>query len=324
MKILVTGGCGFIGHNVVMMLEALGHDVVIIDNHTDYGFLPKTELEYLYAERRKKYQAMVYLSDIVNGTDVDYVVNHVRPTIIIHLASFPRQKAVAVNPGYAAKVMCGGLTNLLEAADRNHAEKFVYISSSMVYGDFPSDVRESAHCHPRGQYGIFKYMGEKLVQDYSSRTGLFYTTIRPSAVYGELDVEDRVVSKFLLGAHRGEIIAVNGHEEVLDFTHVEDVARGIVQATLSQSSHQQTYNLTRAEKEKHTLLDAATMSVDLAGRGTVRIAPRDMSFPKRGRLSITNAMHDFGYAPKIDLADGLARYYDWIKTCPYYDKKLRS
>ena len=79
----------------------------------------------------------------------------------------------------------------------------------MVYGDFKDYVTEDAVCRPQGQYGIMKLAGEWLVRDYQ-RKGIDHTIFRPSAVYGPLDVEDRVISKFLLTAMRGGVLKVNG------------------------------------------------------------------------------------------------------------------
>jgi nucleoside-diphosphate-sugar epimerase len=215
-----------------------------------------------------------------------------------------------------------GLINLLEAAVIHKVKKFVYISSSMVYGNFDSDVTEDAVCNPVGQYGIMKYMGEKLVEDYARQHGFEYIIIRPSAVYGEYDVEDRVVSKFMLGAMRGETLRVKGASEVLDFTYVEDAAMGIAQATLSKKANNKIYNITRSAKQQYTLKDAAELAIKIAGRGSIEVQDRDLAFPKRGRLNISSAVEDFGYAPTVDVEEGFRRYYEWFKSSSYWQNKL--
>jgi UDP-glucose 4-epimerase len=143
-----------------------------------------------------------------------------------------------------SRVMSEGLLNLLELSIKHHAEKFVYVSSSMVYGSFER-ANEDTECHPMGQYAILKWAGEQLVRDYSRRTGISHAIVRPSAVYGPLDVEDRVVSKFLLGAMRGEKLQVRGPWETLDFTHVNEAAHGIAAAATSLSVTWGTYNISR-------------------------------------------------------------------------------
>ena len=190
----------------------------------------------------------------------------------------------------------------------------------MVYGDFASGVTENAACAPQGQYGIMKLMGEQLVKDYSRRNCFDYTVIRPSAVYGELDVEDRVVSKFILSALRGETLRVNGADECLDFTHVDDTARGIVQAILSDAAVNKTYNITRGQA--YSLQSAAQMATIITGQGRLELRERDMSFPTRGALNISAAKQDFGYNPAVNIDDGFRRYANWFKDSAYWKTKL--
>jgi nucleoside-diphosphate-sugar epimerase len=319
MKILVTGGMGLIGHNIVSKLEN-DHEIIIIDNHTNYGFIPQQQIDSLINARRLKISKYKnYIVDITDIHNTNLIFRNFQPDLVIHCASYPRQKAVEADPALGARVMCEGLTNLLEASIKNNVKRFVYISSSMVYGDFEHDVTEDSPCNPIGQYGIFKLMGEKLVQDYSRRTNIEHVIIRPSAVYGELDVEDRVVSKFVLGAIRGQILKVNGPDEVLDFTYVDDAAEGIVQASLSPNTTNQIYNITRSADQMWTLKQAAELAIKLAGKGELIVGPRDLSFPKRGRLSIEKAIKDFDYSPKINVEEGFLKYYHWLKDVTYFN-----
>ena len=316
MKYLVTGGAGFIGHNVVRLLEQQGHECIVIDTCTDYGFIPKEELTYLIDNRLKRINTRIRKIDIREEIFVDTIFKTYEPDVVIHMASFPRQKVVEQNPRLASDVMSNGLINLLEKSKRHKVKKFVYISSSMVYGDFTSDVLEAHPCKPQGQYGIMKLMGEKLVEDYHRLGAFDYTIIRPSAVYGEWDVEDRVVSKFMTMAMRGETLKVKGADEVLDFTYVEDTAQGIVLAATKDIANGKVYNITRSDEQQYTLKDAAELAIKIAGKGSLEVADRDLSFPKRGRLSIMRAQRDLGYSPQINIEQGFQRYYDWLSQNP--------
>ena len=320
LKILVTGGGGFIGHNVVRLLEQQGHTCHVIDSQADYKFIPQDELTYLFDERQKRVNSKFHNASIVHTDLVNTMFEHVNPDVVIHLASFPRQKVVNENPALASEVMSAGLINLLEAAKTHNTKRFVYISSSMVYGDFTDDVKEDAVCNPQGQYGIMKLAGEWLVKDYA-RCGHFnYTIIRPSAVYGPYDVEDRVVSKFIITAMRNGILKVNGANESLDFTYVEDTAKGIVLAATSDNANNKTYNITRGQG--HTLLDAATLITQIVGKGTVEVRDRDFNFPSRGSLNINAARNDLGYNPTVDIADGFERYFNWVWESKFWQQKL--
>jgi nucleoside-diphosphate-sugar epimerase len=324
MKILVTGGLGFIGHNVVSLLESQGHDVVIIDNKTNYGIVPEIEIAYLIQERRKKIATdRIYTMSIEDHASISWLLDKERPDTVIHLASFPRQKVVNADPAAGSRVMSEGLLNLLEASLHTGVDRFVYASSSMVYGDFTqagaSGVTEDHACNPMGQYGIMKLAGEWLVRDYTTRTGMSHTIVRPSAVYGPGDVEDRVVSKFLVAAMRDQTITVRGQHELLDFTYVTDTARGIVSASVSSAAVNKTYNITRGHSK--TLLDAAELAVKVAGRGRIQVHGKDPAFPSRGQLNISAAQQDFGYNPTVDIEQGFKLYHDWLANSIYWNPK---
>ena len=319
-KFLVTGGHGLIGHNVVQRLQARGDEVVVIDTHTNYGIIPQAELDYLISERLKKLQSHVhYHKTITDASGVDAIVSRIKPNTIIHMASFPRQKVVNADPATGADVMMRGLINLLESAKKHSVERFVYISSSMVYGDFEDQVLEDDDCAPQGQYGIMKLAGEWLVKDYARRTGMEYVIIRPSAVYGPLDVEDRVVAKFMIAAMRGETLKVNGAGETLDFTYVDDAADGIVSASTRIMARNNTYNITKSHSV--SLLEAAEMIVEIVGSGTIEQRDRDQDFPSRGALNIDRARTILGYDPRVDVREGFENYYTWIKNSLYWSPK---
>lgn len=317
MNILVTGGLGLIGHNIVQKLTRLGHKVIVYDSCTNYGIIPQAEIDYLIAERKKLIGAVeIHENDILQASMFDWLLPKHKIEAIIHLASFPRQKVVNANPCWGSTVMSTGLLALLEKAVQHGVRRFTYASSSMVYGDFQDFVTEDAVCRPQGQYGILKLAGEWLVKDYTRKHGIEHTILRPSAVYGPLDVEDRVISKFLLTAMRGETLKVNGRNETLDFTYVDDAAEGFVAATLSDRAANGTYNITKSHST--TLLSAAELAVKLAGRGSIEVRDKDADFPSRGALDIRKAQKDFGFDPKIDVAEGFQIYYDWLKSDPYF------
>jgi UDP-glucose 4-epimerase len=321
-KVLVTGGLGLIGHNVVNKLESLGHTVTIVDNKTNYGIIPADELNYLIRERIKKIKtSAVFNVNIADYYEMNELISDDTPEIIIHLASFPRQKVVNANPRLGSITMSEGLINLLELAKKYQVRRFVYISSSMVYGDFTNDICEDAICKPQGQYGIMKLAGEWLVKDYTRSCGIEHTIIRPSAVYGPLDVEDRVISKFILSALRDQTLKVNGANETLDFTYVDDAANGIIAASLSENAINKTYNITKSHSR--TLKYAAELAVEIAGKGSIEVRDKDKDFPSRGSLNIDAAKRDFGFDPKIDVEEGFKLYYDWIINSPFWSEKLK-
>jgi nucleoside-diphosphate-sugar epimerase len=189
----------------------------------------------------------------------------------------------------------------------------------MVYGDFEDQVLEDDDCRPIGQYGIMKLAGEDLVKDYHRRGCFDYAIIRPSAVYGPLDVEDRVVAKFMLTAMRGGVLRVNGVSETLDFTYVDDAADGIVAAATRIMSANKTFNITKSHSV--SLLEAAEMIVKIVGRGTIETRDKDADFPSRGALNIDRARTILGFDPKVDVEEGFQKYYEWLSNSVYWSSK---
>jgi len=148
MRVLVTGGMGFIGHNVVAQLEDMGYDdITLVDNFTTYGIIPEDELTALMLERQSRISSVCYEYDIA-ASAVETAFKANKPDLVIHLASFPRQKVVNSNPTLAADTMMKGLLNLCELSCKYQVKRFVYVSSSMVYGDFKDGTDEYAFCKP--------------------------------------------------------------------------------------------------------------------------------------------------------------------------------
>lgn len=316
MRILVTGGLGFIGHNVVAKLESVGHEVTIIDNVTTYSSLSTKELDYLVAERSKKivsdkhYNA--YITDYLDKIFEDH-----QPEIVIHLASFPNQKTVSINPLIASDTMIKGVVNVCKTSLKYGVKKLVFISSSMVYGDFcGTDRDEDSACMPENLYGILKLTGEEIVKDYAKK-GLSYTIIRPSAVYGPSDTSGRVVAQFLLNAMHDKELIVNGVTEFLDFTHVEDAANGIVLASLSDNTVNKTYNISRGKER--LIMDAAEIAINIAGKGRLKFEPKNIDIPSRGALNINLARYDFGYDPQTDIEEGFQSYYRYLSDSVFWN-----
>jgi nucleoside-diphosphate-sugar epimerase len=308
MNILVTGSSGFIGHHIINQLYG-DHYIVGVDNHDTYGSLDKNELGRLVRDRNEYAPA---------NDEYKFDIRHGEPffgdkyDIVIHTASFPRQHEVARSPVQAIDTMTAGLLHTLNAADG--CDRFVFLSSSMVYGDFPNFVDEDHVTNPNTLYGQLKLTGEQIVKTWCGRHGVPYTIIRPSAVYGERDVNTRLVGKFITQAMRDEQLVVRGYDEILDFTHVTDLAKGIVQAAFSSNAEDKTYNLTRSDAKCRTILEAGELAIAIAGKGTLSIQDRDTAFPKRGNLSIEQASNDFGYNPTINIEEGFQRYYEWLHS----------
>jgi UDP-glucose 4-epimerase len=313
MKIMVVGGAGFIGHHVVKELQDQGHTCVVLDNWTTYGILdPKQHMKLI--DERINYMGHPTLCpwDIASAAHIKTSFEKHQPEVVIHLASFPRAKIVNSDPLTARHTMIDGLENLLANSVAVGVKRFVYISSSMVYGDFLGGVTEDAPCKPGSIYAAYKHAGELLTKHFAAKHNMEYSIVRPSAVYGPRDVEDRVVSKFFMNALQDKPLNVNGVDEKLDFSFVEDVAHGIVLAATHVLAADETFNITRGEED--TILRAAELVRTIVGKGEINVRERDMSMPSRGYLSTEKAYRLLNYEPHTNIEQGFPLYYEWIQN----------
>lgn len=310
MNVLITGGAGFIGHRIANLLEKINLNVTVVDCAYNYSRIPETEFRTLLDYRLSTFKNTKFLSAHIQNKDhLESIFKVCEPDIVIHCASPSRQKAFITDIAYSSRTLTEGLLNTLNSSIITNVKKFVYISSSMVYGDFADYVLETDVCTPINEYGILKYAGEQLVRSYTQRHNLSHVIVRPSAVYGPNDYSDRVINRFFTAALNNETLFVNGPRERLDFSYIDDVAEGIVKASLCNVKNE-TYNITKGES--FTLYEAAKMIIDIVGSGSIELVSKDKNIPSRGALSILKARRDLGYSPNVSIWQGLKLQYDWL------------
>lgn len=314
MKILVTGGKGFIGSKIVEMLSNDGHKVTIVDNEDTYGIMSKEQLDKLYQWRTRNWKAenILYIrGDILDRLVCLKAFSH-NPDIVIHLATYPRAKIVDNDPILGIPKVINTTTNLLWHAEKFGVRKFVYVSSSMVYGDFKDGTKEDASTKPKNIYGEAKLTGERLVKLFAKRDGLNYTIVRPSGVFGPGDMPDRVVSKFFDKAITGKAITLHNGDNKVDFTYRQDAARGIIMAALSSVANV-SFNITAGNST--SLRKLAEKIIDITGSDSdIEDIGNHKLYPMRGTLDISRAKDLLDYSPEFTLEQGLKSYYDWLQN----------
>ena len=314
MKILVTGGKGFIGSKIVEMLSNDGHTVTVVDNHDTYGIMTKQELDKLYEWRTRNWKSenvSMIPGDILDRLVCLKAFSH-NPEIVIHLATYPRAKIVDEDPILGIPKVINTTTNLLWHSSKWNIKKFVYISSSMVYGDFVDGTKEDANTKPKNIYGEAKLTGERMVKLFAKRDGLNYNIIRPSGVYGPGDMPDRVVSKFFEKAMSNKTITLHNGENKVDFTYRQDAARGIILAALSSVANV-SFNITAGNAI--SLRTLAEKIIDITGSDSdIEDIGNHKLYPMRGTLDIGRAKDLLEYEPQFTLDQGLKSYYDWLQN----------
>jgi len=314
MKILVTGGKGFIGSKIVEMLSNDGHKITVVDNHDTYGIMTKQELDKLYKWRTRNWKpenVSVIPGDILDRLVCLKAFSH-NPDIVIHLATYPRAKIVDEDPIVGIPKVINTTTNLLWHSSKWNVKKFVYVSSSMVYGDFADGTKEDASTKPKNIYGEAKLTGERMVKLFAKRDGLNYNIIRPSGVYGPGDMPDRVVSKFFEKAMSNKTITLHNGENKVDFTYRQDAARGIILAALSSVANV-SFNITAGNAT--SLRTLAEKIIEITGSDSdIEDIGNHKLYPMRGTLDIGRAKDLLDYAPEFTLEQGLKSYYDWLQN----------
>lgn len=229
MKVLVTGGAGFIGSHVVDRLIEKGIETVIVDNLSGAS-------GSLYCNPL----AVLYTHDI-QEEDLDEVFTREKPDMVIHLAAQIDVRESQRNPLFDANVNIFGTLNLLRLCEVHHVNKIVYASSAAVYGN-PEylSIDEKHPLNPESCYGVSKSVPESYIRQFASMHGLKYTILRLANVYGPRQSsrgEAGVVSIFLDRMNQGNNLVIYGDgEQTRDFVYVEDVAEAFVAAVLTDES----------------------------------------------------------------------------------------
>jgi nucleoside-diphosphate-sugar epimerase len=296
---IVTGGMGFIGHAVCKELIEQDCRVTPID---DLRFTNKRLL-------RKRHEHIYYrLWHKGRADDLGLLYRNIRSkdTTIFHLASHPNQAAVAADP-YGACDNIVGVTSRIAHFCAENSIRMVYISSSMVYGNWlNTKAVEDQPLSPVNLYGMYKKQAEEIVRQVLPGQ---HTIIRPSAVYGPLDNDNRVIMRWINAAIAGKPLRVDDPDAILDFTYVDDLAFGIVKAADKQMTD--TFNITGGYG--YTLYEAAQMIVSMTNSSSEILLGTGLGkdHPRRGVLDINKAKNLLGYSPKINLSHGLNVVLAW-------------
>tara|TARA_B100001123_G_scaffold301047_1_gene335934 strand:+ start:28 stop:585 length:558 start_codon:yes stop_codon:yes gene_type:complete len=183
----------------------------------------------------------------------------------------------------------------------------------MIYGDFiKSKVSETDKNNPKEVYGTMKLAGEIVTKGLCKFYEIPYTIIRPSAVYGPTDMNNRVSQIFIEKAMKGKKINIQGRNERLDFTYVEDLANGCIKAAINKKGKNNTFNITYGKGE--TLFKFVKVLSKYFKNLKYEIKERDSFRPKRGTLSINKAKKLIGYKPQFNLEKGIKKYLEFVKS----------
>jgi UDP-glucose 4-epimerase len=297
MKVLVTGGAGFIGSHVVDRLRAEGIKTRILDLRPSPHH-PPSEVDHALADLRDAdavHQAM-------KGCDV-----------VIHLAASADVDEVAREPAHAEAVNARGTLNVLEAARRNGVQRVLYASTIWVYGNHDGTVDEDAAVAlPDHLYTATKLAGEMYCRSYAELYGLQCTVLRFGIPYGPRARPAGVIPIFVTKALAGDPLTIAGEGlQSRRFVYVEDLADGVVRA-LSAGASGRTYNL--VGDESVSVRGIADTVSDLVGGATVVHTPARTGDFQGAEVCGARAADELGWRPRTSFAEGVRRYLEWHRA----------
>lgn len=313
LKSLVTGVAGFIGSHLAEKLLAFNHHVVGIDTFLDNYGRPFKERNL---SALVKHPDFVFLNQDILHSDPSELMKEVR--YVFHLAGQPGVRSSWGKEFFKYSDNNIRVTQmLLEAAKTSRPAKFVYASTSSVYGDTDDlPMREEGQTRPVSPYGVTKLAGEHLCYLYWKAFQVPTVALRFFTVYGPRQRPDMAFHIFMRGLLRDEEIPLyDDGEQTRDFTFCSDIVEGILGAALYPGSGE-VFNLGGGAET--TLLNAIALIEKISGRKTrLRRFDRQKGDVRHTRASIEAARAKLGYEPRTGLETGLSRQWDWINTLGY-------
>jgi UDP-glucuronate 4-epimerase len=312
MKAFVTGTAGFIGSHLCERLLRDGWEVVGLDNFDDF-YSPAVKRANIAACLNNDRFELVE-GDIRDGALVEGILAGGGVDIIVHLAAKAGVRPSIEDPVGYQDVNVSGTVVMLEAARRFGVNKFVFASSSSVYGNnekVPFAETDNVD-YPISPYAATKKAGELLCHTFSHLYGIDMTCLRFFTVYGPRQRPDLAIHKFSRLIEAGEPIDVFGDGSMRrDFTYIDDIIDGVV-AAMDRAEGYEIYNLGESRPVR---LDELICRIEeaLGKKAKINRLPMQPGDVKQTYADVTKAVERLGYQPKTEIEVGLARFTEWLR-----------
>ena len=312
MKVVVTGGAGFIGSHVVRRLLDDGHEVSVIDNFNDF-YAPEIKRANVESFGGR---ARVFEADITDFGEVQGILAEGKFDTIVHLAARAGVRPSIQNPRAYIETNITGTYNLLEGARAAGTKHFVFASSSSVYGlaktvPFSEELPLPQTLSP---YAATKLAGEQLCGNFSSLFGMRVVCLRFFTVYGPGQRPDLAIHKFTDMIEHGQAIPKFGDGGTRrDYTYIDDIVQGVLGAIAYKGERFDIFNL--GESETTTLNELiAALEAALGRKAVIEQLPEQPGDMPRTCADISKARRLLGYDPHTKIADGIPKFVDWYRS----------
>ena len=310
MKALVTGTAGFIGSHLSERLIEAGHEVVGLDAFTDYYARSIKESNIASLTKRRRFR---FIESSISDANFDDVLDGV--THIFHLAAQAGvRKSWGADFAVYTELNIDATQRLLEASVSRRIERFVYASSSSVYGDAaPIPMLETARPAPLSPYGVTKLAAEHLCMLYHANYNVPTVAVRYFTVYGPRQRPDMAFHRFLKAIHHNEPLSLYGDgEQTRDFTFVEDAVTATI-AAAERGADGSVYNVGGGSRVSMNEI------LDVMAECTGKAPDVQRGETQRGDMrdtfaDTTRAKTDLGFTPRVILRDGILAEYQWLKS----------
>lgn len=313
-RLVITGGAGFVGSNLVRFCLDRGAHVTVLDD-----FYTGSEANLPMGHSRLV---------VVRGSVTDFpMVRGVMDGagVVIHAAA--RNIIVSTkNPREDYEVNIGGTLNILLAARELGTRRTVYTGSASIYGNpryLP--INEDDQTNLLSPYSVSKFAGENYCKAFYESYGLSTAVVRYSNVYGPAQRPDNpycgVIAKFFAAALRGAAICIHGDgEQTRDFTYVDDVVEATILAAFSAKAEGQTYNIGTGRETTVTQLARAILAVTGSTAELQYVDRRDIDNIRRRVVNIEKIRRELRWVPTTTVEEGLRRTYGWLRTHPDFQQ----
>src|SRR5437660_9011336 len=312
MRILVTGGAGFIGSHLVEHLLAAGHAVVILDDFNDF-YDPQIKQANIAGFAK---DVTVHHVDLRDGASVRNLFHREKFEVIAHLAARAGVRPSIQHPQLYYDTNVIGTLHLLEAARVTGVERFIFASSSSVYGASKTvPFSEDEHLiQTLSPYAATKIAGEFLCSTYSHLYQLRVVTLRYFTVYGPRQRPDLAIHQFTRRIHAGQSIEQFGDGTTRrDYTYIDDIIQGVIAALKYDGAMWDIFNL--GENETVQLKDLIKAIEAAVGRkAKINRLPEQAGDVPLTCADISKARRLLSYNPTTKLRDGLPKFVEWFRT----------
>jgi UDP-glucuronate 4-epimerase len=315
LKVIVTGGAGFIGSHLVEALLDRGDHVVVIDNLSDYYDVRIKQANIAQLERNQNAANLsVYYESICNADKLDTIFAQEQPDVVCHLAAQAGVRFSIEQPECYVQTNIAGTLNLIQMAHKYKVKHFVAASSSSVYGNkakgpFKEDAVTDFPCSP---YAATKKAAELLLSTYYHLYKINCTCLRFFTVYGPRGRPDMAPFKFLDEIYHDRTITQYGDGTSLrDFTYVGDIVQALL-LIIDKPQGFQIFNIGRGQPVK--LNDfIQTIERVVGKKAIIKIEPMPLGDVLLTHADVTKLSEHIHYQPSVSLEEGIQSMYDWYR-----------